>query len=88
MDVSDSKELRRSILQVTLDKIDGRENGHWFVPGFLGEFDLERSDDNLRRVQREIQYLAEKQMIKAVPGAGTYAVTGITALGRDYLDAH
>jgi hypothetical protein len=68
MDLTDTKALRRNILQVTLDEIDGREGGRWFVGGFLQHFKLEPTEENARIIAREIAYLAERRKLKGNRG--------------------
>ncbi|HEV3091539.1 MAG TPA: hypothetical protein VGX91_08885 [Candidatus Cybelea sp.] len=86
MDLDDIKELRRSILQMTLDHVDGREQPPWLAATFLAKGGIASTEGSRRIVNREIRYLSETKKINAKNAGEVWVVTGITALGRDDLE--
>jgi hypothetical protein len=88
LDMRSPRAIRLAVLGATLEHIDGRGDGsHWFPQKFLTHFGVTIDDDTYRLMRREIAYLHETGKLKAIEGADTYAVTGITAFGRDDLES-
>jgi hypothetical protein len=71
---------------MTLDHVEGRGEPPWLAATFFAKGGVPSSEESRRIVNREIRYLSETKKINAKNAGEVWAVTGITALGRDDLE--